>query len=85
MEQLLQPVELLGIVEDNPRNRRPVDPLGADRFGSETLGNLAPDFGVLPQQPVDDLVAGPRRRTVSCERFERGALAGADSARDRDR
>jgi hypothetical protein len=85
MEQLLQPVELEGILEDDARHRCPVDPLGADDIRSETLGDLAQHVGVLSQQPVNDVVARPRGRTVTRERFERGALAGADPARDGDR
>src|SRR5262249_53152285 len=54
---------------------------------AEPLDELALNLPVLAEQPVDDVVARDRRRTVPGERPERLALARADAARDgtRDR
>ena len=48
MQELLQPVELLRIVEDDARDGRTVHAVRADRFGSEALGDLAPNLRVFP-------------------------------------
>jgi hypothetical protein len=84
MEQLLEPVELLRVVEDDARDRGSVGPVVPDHLGTEVLDELAPDVRVPPQQAMDDLVARDRGRAVSCERTQRLALPGADAAGDRD-
>jgi hypothetical protein len=84
MEQLLQPVELRRIVEDDSRNRSAICPVVADDLGTEALDQLAADLRIFTKKLMDDLIARLRRRTVSCERRERLALAGPDPAGDGD-
>src|SRR5207244_6883753 len=74
----------LGIVDDDAGDGGPVGALAADHLRAEPLEQLALDFRIAPEQTVDDLVTRPRRGAVACERFERRALAGADSTSDRD-
>ena len=85
MEQLFEPTQLFGIAEDDSRDRRPVRPGRADYLRPEARDELAPNVGVLAQQPVNDGVAGDGRRAVAAECFERCALTGSDPAGDRDR
>src|SRR6266571_8747978 len=85
MEQLLEPVQLLGIVEDDARDCGAIGAVLADHLRAEPLDELAPDFGIVAEQGVDDLVARPRRGAVPRERLERDTLAGADAAREGDR
>jgi hypothetical protein len=84
MQQRLEPLELPGIVEDDLRDPGAVGAVFADRLGAEAGGELPRDFGVTSEQPVDDLVARDRGRTMACERLERRALPGADRPGDRD-
>src|SRR5689334_25393724 len=53
-------------------------------LGAEALGESREDFRIRLQQAVDRLVARPRDGAVASESFERSALAGADSAGDRN-
>ena len=84
MEQLLEPVELGRVVEDDARDRRPIRPTLADHLLAEALRDLAQNLRIAAEQAVDDLVARSGGGAVTGERLERGALAGADSTRDRD-
>jgi hypothetical protein len=85
MEQLFKPTELVGIVEDHPRDGCAVRSLRADHFGPKALDELASNLQILAEKPVDDCITRDRRRPVTCERFERLALTGPDPAGDRDR
>src|SRR4051812_28775726 len=85
MEERFKPLELIRIVEDDAPDRLTIRTLWTDHLGAEPLGKRSPDLGIAAQQPVHDLVTRPRRGAMTPERCERSALAGADSAGDRDR
>jgi hypothetical protein len=85
MEQLFEPIELVGIAEDDARDGCAVRSVGADHLRPKPLDERASNVRILTKKPVDDCIARDRRRAVTCERFERLAFTGADPAGDRDR
>jgi hypothetical protein len=84
MEQPFQPLELIWIVEDVPRDRRAVGAVPADYIRAEPFDQRLQHVGIFSQQPVHDRVARDRRCAVACEGSERFALTGADPAGDRN-
>src|SRR4051812_6387022 len=85
MEERFKPLELIRIVEDDAPDRLTIRTLWADHLRAEPFGKRSPDLGIAAQEPVHDLVTRPRRGAMTPERCERSALAGADSAGNRDR
>src|SRR3989440_400719 len=85
MQQGLEPVERLGVGEDELRDRAPVDlaRLVEDPV-AEALDHRLAHGGVLAEEPVNDLVAGDRRGAVPCEGGEGLALPRSDAAGDGD-
>src|SRR5207237_1901147 len=85
MKQLLEPVELARVAEDDLRDPAAIGTGGADDFGTESRGELAPHLRIGTQETVHDLVARDGRGAVPGKSIERRALAGADGPGDRDR
>src|SRR5438270_12181773 len=81
MEQLLEPIELTAVTEDDLADAHPV----ADGVVTPAFRDGRPDLGVVGEQVVHDRVGRQRRRAVPRERCERLALPRRDASGDRDR
>src|SRR5262249_16180880 len=84
MEQVLEPLQLPRVVEDDGRNRPAIElAVGSNDAVPELLDDRLA-YLVPPHKLVDDLGARPRRRAMAGERRQRFALPCPDSAGDRD-
>ena len=81
MQQLLEPLELVAVGEDDLADARAV----ADRLVAPALANRRAHVRVVREEVVHELVGRQRRGAVARERRERLALARRDAAGDRDR
>src|SRR5438128_1410176 len=85
MEELLEPLELLAVGEDDLGDRRAVDLAGlVEDPLAEAVEEGTPHLVVVAQQPVDDLVARDHGGAVAREGGEGLAFPRSDAARDGD-